>query len=231
MTKTVGNAVRDKNNDRIVPAIGIVLYAALALGLPPALGLGLVAIVFGIAAAEYLGLAVSIIHHNKQTGSHPRTWWWFSGVIYFFVGEMTLAGVILRSRLLPVYFVALAFVSDTAAYEGGKRLGRHKRMPRVSPGKSWEGVGFGLAGAMVVAGVCYATSWSGSHGSLIFLSSAALAICGVGGDLLESWIKRRAGEKDSGTILRGHGGVFDRIDALLMIVICGGGFYLLGLLG
>jgi phosphatidate cytidylyltransferase len=103
------------------------------------------------------------------------------------------------------------WVSDSAAYFVGRRFGRRKLAPSISPGKTWEGVG----GALVAVGL-YALAWA----SLGAQSAAwlvpillGLAVVGIIGDLFESLIKRQAGVKDSGTLLPGHGGVLDRIDA------------------
>jgi phosphatidate cytidylyltransferase len=117
-----------------------------------------------------------------------------------------------------IYVLALTWVSDTAAYFGGRAFGRHKLAPRISPGKSWEGAVASLA-ASLAFGMAYLAwmrpemglAWSGSI-------SAAVNVAGQVGDVAESAIKRGAGVKDSGSILPGHGGLLDRIDALLFAV-------------
>jgi phosphatidate cytidylyltransferase len=113
--------------------------------------------------------------------------------------------------------MAIVWISDIAAYLCGRRWGRHKLAPAISPGKTWEGV-LGAVFAVTVYYACLAASgWSGFatvHGVVgcaIFLLLTAL---GIEGDLFESWVKRCAGVKDSGTLFPGHGGVLDRIDAL-----------------
>lgn len=109
------------------------------------------------------------------------------------------------------------WVSDTAAYFCGKRWGRRKLAPAVSPGKTWEGVAGALAGVTlyyVLVSVGFPTGHAvltGAAGLAVFL---ALTILGIEGDLFESWIKRTADVKDSGTVLPGHGGILDRVDAL-----------------
>lgn len=109
--------------------------------------------------------------------------------------------------------MALVWIADSAAYFSGRRFGRHKLAPGISPGKSWEGV-IGAGAALVL----YASAISAAiHGlritGALFLA-AALLYFSVLGDLFESWMKRVAGVKDSGSLLPGHGGVLDRIDAL-----------------
>lgn len=114
---------------------------------------------------------------------------------------------------VPLLVTVLAvWAADVAAYVVGSRLGRRKIVPRISPGKTWEGTiaGF-LAASLVVAAVALP---AGVHASWI---AAALLVgpAAFAGDLLESWVKRRAGVKDSGRLFPGHGGMLDRIDSLL----------------
>ena len=124
---------------------------------------------------------------------------------------------------LLIAVLGTVWVSDTAAYFAGRRLGRRKLAPSISPGKTWEGV----AGALAAVGI-YALAWAGlgapGHTSAwpaamrvavtwILPVLLGLAVVGMIGDLFESLIKRQAGVKDSGTLLPGHGGILDRIDA------------------
>jgi len=124
-------------------------------------------------------------------------------------------------------FMALVWVADIAAYFVGRRFGRFKLAPVVSPGKTWEG----LAGAMAAAAV-YAVVWTTvyphatpavlrdipwSTGAML-LFVEALTVLSVVGDLFESAMKRQAGLKDSGALLPGHGGILDRIDALTPVL-------------
>lgn len=119
-----------------------------------------------------------------------------------------------RSPWLLLGVMALVWIADTAAYFAGRRFGRHKLAPRISPGKSWEGVGgAGLALVLYASAISAAIVGLRIPGALLL--AAALLYFSVLGDLFESWMKRVAGVKDSGTILPGHGGVLDRIDALL----------------
>lgn len=108
--------------------------------------------------------------------------------------------------------MAIVWVADTAAYFAGRHFGRRKLAPTISPGKTWEGVAGAWGALALYAGVL--SLWVGMPVlSLIFLMSGLLYLS-VLGDLFESWIKRVSGMKDSGTMLPGHGGVLDRIDAL-----------------
>jgi phosphatidate cytidylyltransferase len=119
---------------------------------------------------------------------------------------------------------ALVWVADIAAYFAGRRFGRHKLAPSVSPGKTWEGVYGALAGVaaygIVLAAIAHAQSapftdvFEAGGGVPAIAAMLALALLSVVGDLFESWMKRGAGLKDSSALLPGHGGVLDRIDAL-----------------
>ena len=134
--------------------------------------------------------------------------------------------VVLRetSPWLLLAIAALVWVADIAAYFTGKRFGRHKLAPAVSPGKTWEGVAGGMAGVVlygaVLAGVAHRwptpiTPFFMPAGGLIaIVAIVALAAISIVGDLFESWMKRGVGLKDSSHLLPGHGGLLDRIDAL-----------------
>ena len=119
---------------------------------------------------------------------------------------------------------AIVWIADIAAYFAGRRFGKRKLAPAVSPGKSWEGVYGALAGVavygIVLAAVARSTATPVSSlfepalGITAILAMLVLTALSVIGDLLESWMKRGAGRKDSSRLLPGHGGVLDRIDAL-----------------
>ena len=131
----------------------------------------------------------------------------------------------LLSILLTVW------VADISAYFAGRHWGSRKLAPLISPGKSWEGVLGGMAGVIILA-ICWLSLDSQypvlqdglfekllAHGWLLFfLSVLFLTLMSVVGDLVESLIKRSAGAKDSSQLLPGHGGVLDRLDALLPVL-------------
>ena len=146
-----------------------------------------------------------------------------------------------QARVIGVQFLlsvlVLVWAADIAAYAAGRTFGgrftRSKLAPSISPGKSWEGVWGGMAGVVLLAfawallersghavfsGSLYARVW-GQHGVLVMLLGVIfLAAMSVVGDLVESLVKRSAGVKDSSGLLPGHGGVLDRVDALLPAV-------------
>ncbi len=128
---------------------------------------------------------------------------------------------------LVLFLMVSVWAGDIAALYVGRALGRHKLAPRLSPGKTWEGSIASVAGSLLAAGAVVAASdWLTARGNLLLhiaqplwqslVLAAILNVAAQTGDLLESAVKRGAGVKDSGTMLPGHGGILDRIDALLL---------------
>ena len=140
---------------------------------------------------------------------------------------MLIGWVVLLPILLAMYqlraidpitllaFMGVVWISDTAAYFAGKKFGKHKLAPQISPGKTWEGVMGALLAVLCYAmAIGYYLEETISFVVMLISTVVALAILGIIGDLFESQLKRQAGIKDSGAILPGHGGILDRIDAL-----------------
>lgn len=125
-----------------------------------------------------------------------------------------LHGVDVSGPRLLLFTVSLVWVGDSAAFFVGRRIGRWKMAPLISPNKTWEGAGANFLGALLVAAVFgYWTKIPPAH---MLAMGAVGSMAGQVGDLFESAWKRSAGVKDSGTILPGHGGMLDRIDALIL---------------
>ena len=120
-----------------------------------------------------------------------------------------------RGPTLTLMLLLLVWLADIGAYFAGRQWGRRKLAPAVSPGKTWEGVFGGLFSSLLFAAIA---GWFFSHSldwTLAFMMVAVVAVMfSVAGDLLESLMKRQSGIKDSGNIIPGHGGIFDRIDSL-----------------
>jgi len=128
-----------------------------------------------------------------------------------------------RGPGLLLALMAIVWIADTAAYFAGRRFGRHKLAPSISPGKTWEGVAGAMIAVAAYALVLLALAESGGLVHSVTPAAAAawivlallLASLSIVGDLFESHLKRQRGVKDSGRLLPGHGGVLDRIDALI----------------
>ena len=112
----------------------------------------------------------------------------------------------------------ITWLSDTAAYLVGKSVGRTKLIPRVSPNKTVEGAIGGLVAAGITATVCVFAFGLDVHPLTSLILGVVLGVIGMLGDLCESNLKRRAGVKDSGNLIPGHGGMLDRIDALIFVL-------------
>jgi phosphatidate cytidylyltransferase len=142
---------------------------------------------------------------------------------------------LVQARLLGLGFLlsvlTLVWMADIAAYFGGKAFGRRKLAPAISPGKSWEGVFSGMVGVLLLAsGWLWLAAGGLADGPSLFTRlwglgpvlavPAVVFLTGmsVAGDLVESLVKRSAGMKDSSQLLPGHGGVLDRVDALLPVL-------------
>lgn len=136
------------------------------------------------------------------------------GVPYFSLGIFALYRLQQLDPWLLFLGFTMVFLGDTAAFYVGRRFGRRKLAPVVSPNKSWEGATAGLAAAVGSAAI-----WSwwrlGEIGWELLAVATATAVAAQLGDLVESMLKRGSGIKDSGSLLPGHGGILDRSDALL----------------
>jgi phosphatidate cytidylyltransferase len=161
----------------------------------------------------------------------PRALRLVGGVLLLWLAWLAIAEGKARGLNFLLSVFCLVWMADIAAYFSGRAFGRRKLAPAISPGKSWEGVYGGMAGVLLLAlvwitldqrGLADSPSlytlllqrwgWAGLLVSCLFLSSLSVV-----GDLFESLVKRSAGAKDSSALLPGHGGVLDRIDALLPV--------------
>lgn len=155
------------------------------------------------------------------------------GVLY--IGALMACVVLLASGPMGnsglLLLFAVVWLGDSAAYFGGKSLGRHKLYERVSPKKTLEGSFFGLLGSVGGAFIIDALFGTPLSPFLLVLVGVAGGVAEQMGDLCESILKRSAGVKDSGKLLPGHGGMLDRIDGLLFAAPIVYGIFLYGLQG
>jgi phosphatidate cytidylyltransferase len=120
-----------------------------------------------------------------------------------------------EANWLILAVMVLVWGADIGAYFAGRRFGKRKLAPQVSPGKSWEGVFGGLLATLLICvGVAIYRDWSFASLLLGLVGTAVVVLISVVGDLTESMFKRQSGVKDSSNLLPGHGGVLDRIDSL-----------------
>jgi phosphatidate cytidylyltransferase len=133
------------------------------------------------------------------------------GLIVIIPFGLTMIALREINPLLLVVFAMTVWIADSAAYFAGKRFGKHKLAPSISPGKTWEGVLGAFFAISIYASLLSYLTHQSYWFVLVFLGVMALSIMG---DLFESMIKRQADVKDSSHLLPGHGGVLDRVDGL-----------------
>jgi len=212
-------------------AVGAVAFAIVALvadtylGAPVIRGVMLVAVGFWCVLVPWWFSA-----------GLPARWWaarWPLIALGWFVLAAAWWAIDAALQRGPVYLLSILLIvwaSDVAAYFAGRTWGRHKLAPSISPGKTWEGVVGAMVGVLALSALFVASAGKVSAPTFVTLVHAqtpwpvliavliALVALGIIGDLFESLLKRRAGVKDSSHLLPGHGGVFDRVDALLPVL-------------
>jgi len=205
-------------------ACGVALWAHWAEGAPP--------------AAWWVATLLWVLGGVWALRAGPAGWPHLSKVLRIALGLVALWTAWLalaNAKAIGINFIlslfCLVWAADIAAYFGGRAFGKRKLAPAISPGKSWEGVWSGMLGVLVLAAAWVAldrayavdsnslyTALRERHGWIaLALVSVFLSAMSVVGDLVESLVKRSAGAKDSSGLLPGHGGVLDRIDALLPV--------------
>ncbi|HWI85627.1 MAG TPA: phosphatidate cytidylyltransferase [Sphingomonas sp.] len=137
-----------------------------------------------------------------------------------YIGTAAIAILFLREQpngfLLALWALAIVWATDIGAYFAGRQIGGARLAPAISPNKTWAGLAGGAVSAAIIGA---AIAHFGQLPGTASWAGAPLAIVAQIGDLVESWMKRRVNRKDSGKILPGHGGLLDRIDGLLPVVI------------
>jgi len=226
---------------RVLYVLAVVAFAALAAQTGAPYLIATTQMLFGISAAILFVLifffAIAMRREPLSEG-FPAASAAVFGFLYIVVPLAMLVQLRQQSSgaFLILYTLIVVWMGDTTAYYTGRAIGRHKLAPRISPGKTWEGTFGSMVGAVVCGTLVFAYSRQISLGLMriglltgdqaylpplvpaLWQFAALSAVVNVAaqiGDLAESLLKRGAGVKDSGSILPGHGGMLDRIDALL----------------
>ncbi|MGE5064095.1 MAG: phosphatidate cytidylyltransferase [Myxococcales bacterium] len=153
--------------------------------------------------------------------------WYIGGFFYALLPALALLWIRERAGIdLLLWAFILTWSTDIGAYFAGRKFGRRKLAPTISPGKTVEGLLGGVVAATLLGG---AWVFAVGLGKVLLFLAPIFAIAAQGGDLFESSIKRRAGVKDSGSWLPGHGGVLDRLDGLVPAAVLTAAAQLLGL--
>ncbi len=185
--------------------MAIMVLSALALG-----GMFFIALV--------MLCALQMIREWDSITLNENIMWRLIGLVYVAIPCACLLWI--RSQadggFLVLTLLLAVWATDIGAYFAGRIIGGAKLAPAISPNKTWAGLGGGMIAAALITMI--ATSFSPypkSIGSAVAVG-LAIAVLGQVGDLFESWLKRRAGVKDSGSLIPGHGGLLDRIDGLIL---------------
>ncbi|MBL0128762.1 MAG: phosphatidate cytidylyltransferase [Flavobacteriales bacterium] len=173
-------------------------------------------ILWAISAVLFilLALVVSMLRANSPEPT-IRIGHLFTVIIYIAAPMACAPWMVSLDPMLFISFMLLLWTNDTGAYIVGKAIGRSKLLPKVSPGKTWEGL---MGGILLTALVAWALSTYVMFGPVKewIIVAVVVSITATVGDLLESAMKRAAGVKDSGTLMPGHGGALDRFDGYLL---------------
>lgn len=208
---------------RFVSAVAMAGAAMIALWLGSWFWIGFVVLLAGLVLWEW-----NSIVSKFGVSALSEIAWQFVGALYVGAAALAMVQVRLNYDMIAVLVVFLAPVIavDVGAYFSGRLIGGPRILPSVSPSKTWAGL---LGGVVAASLVCMAsdfydigpgatipgfslTSLSGA-----ILTGTLIAIIAQSGDFFESWMKRRAGVKDSGSLLPGHGGIFDRLDGFIAV--------------
>jgi phosphatidate cytidylyltransferase len=201
---------------KIQKSVEIAAYATLALGVSVAalttLKLSLILLFVGFIAVAVLA------HFYVDIGDRRAPPWLAFGVLYLGVPVVCLQAMQPEWQKVITLLVAV-WATDSFAYFAGRKFGGAKLAPKISPNKTWSGLAGGVVGSALTTGLLAWIFDFEAAGAYVIIG-AALAVVAQMGDLFESFMKRRAGVKDSGTIIPGHGGLLDRIDGILTAAPC-----------
>jgi phosphatidate cytidylyltransferase len=205
----------------------VTLYQAYLWQISTAPDLRLLTVSVMVSAAVWIFAVLPAVYRGRADAAASSLVWTLFAPVSLFSTWAALAHLYSnRSASYVLSLLILIWVADIAAYFAGKAFGKNKLAPRISPGKTLEGAAAGVVGVFIWVLGC-ALFWPNSFGSALVsqwswlgagLLAILLAVVSIAGDLFESLLKRRAGVKDSSQLLPGHGGVYDRIDAVVAVV-------------
>ena len=213
---------------RLLSAVVMLAVAAMAVCIGGAVLDAFIALVALVAFGEFALLVV-----RATPNLALRLIGWLLGAAYFGFAAAILTGA---GTFLLIMVIGITVFTDTGAYFSGRAIGGPKIAPRISPSKTWAGLVGGMAASVAwvfiwVAAMDAPLAWPRFElglnlsprnvGGAVALG-AGMAVVAQIGDFFESWLKRRAGVKDSSRLIPGHGGVFDRIDGLIPVVLVAG---------
>jgi phosphatidate cytidylyltransferase len=197
------------------------------LGLRTATGLVLIALALlasvqgGTVFALFIAAIATVLYY--EWARLVKGWgfaWNAGGFVYALLPALALLWIrerdIDHGLVLVVWVFIVTWATDILAYFAGRSIGGPKLAPRISPNKTWAGLAGGVAGAALLG---WLTARTFEMGPFFLWLGGPMGVIAQAGDLYESWVKRRAGVKDSGTLLPGHGGVLDRLDGLLAVAL------------
>lgn len=173
-----------------------------------------------ISALLLIFLIPTVLYHNKDIYSINDAFYLIGSIL--FLGTSFASIIYLRHLGFNIlfYIILVAFATDTYAYFGGYFIGKHKLIPSVSPNKTWEGT---IIGSLMCVAICsmFYLNFINTDASviLVIFISLLLSILGQLGDLVFSAIKRYYDKKDYSNLIPGHGGILDRLDSIIFIVL------------
>ena len=181
-----------------------------------------------VAVTLWIAIVVLLLQPRAMELRLPRVVGMALAVLLTLAAWFALMWFLSQGVLVLLSILMIVWVADTAAYFAGRAFGRRKLAPHISPGKTWAGVVGAIVAVLLFALVVwllvpdrriYSNNMFESVGpALALLLLAVLVAVSVAGDLFESLLKRQAGVKDSGQLLPGHGGVLDRVDAMVPLL-------------
>lgn len=199
--------LNDELKTRIIAGavLAIMVLSALALG-----GMFFIALI--------MLCALQMIREWDAITMNENIMWRLAGLVYVALPCASLLWI--RSEpdgaKLVLTLLLAVWATDIGAYFAGRMIGGPKLAPAISPNKTWAGLAGGMVAAAVVTMIAISFSPYPKTVGGAFGLGLVIAVLGQAGDLFESWLKRRAGVKDSGTLIPGHGGLLDRIDGLIL---------------